>query len=76
MTNQILQEETPQSDWRFILQIVENEHQFGRAYTPVSSATMRSKILTTAMEVDEHYGKCMRKRCLANNDAYPGSVGA
>jgi UDP-N-acetyl-D-mannosaminuronic acid dehydrogenase len=41
-----------------------------------SSKSIRSKILTTAMEVDEHYRRSRRGRSIVNNDDTNGSVDA
>jgi UDP-N-acetyl-D-mannosaminuronate dehydrogenase len=41
-----------------------------------SSKSIRSKILTTAMEVDEHYRRSRRGRRVVNNDDTNGSVDA
>jgi len=41
-----------------------------------SSKSIRSKILTTAMQVDEHYRRSRRGRSVVNNDATNGSVDA
>jgi hypothetical protein len=41
-----------------------------------SSKSIRSKILTTAMEVDEHYRRSRRGRRIINNDDTNGNVDA
>jgi UDP-N-acetyl-D-mannosaminuronic acid dehydrogenase len=41
-----------------------------------SSKSIRNKILTTAMEVDEHYRRSRRDRRIINNDVTNGSVDA
>ncbi|MGB6534207.1 MAG: hypothetical protein WBF33_39520, partial [Candidatus Nitrosopolaris sp.] len=40
-----------------------------------SSKSIRSKILTSAMEVDEHYRRSRRSRRVANNDDTNSSIG-
>jgi hypothetical protein len=41
-----------------------------------SSKSIRSQILTTGMEVDEHYRRSRRGRRIVNNDDTNGSVDA
>ncbi|MGC2681204.1 MAG: hypothetical protein WA323_04990, partial [Candidatus Nitrosopolaris sp.] len=40
-----------------------------------SSKSIRSKILTSAMEVDEHYRRSRRNRRVANNDDTNSRIG-